>query len=1294
MSRNVHWVEVKWIFASSMWRRLFMLAVLAGACLGIAFSANAETVRDNFDSRTYTGNDGTQSWATDWLEIGENNGPDSGEIRVQNDQGVRWVLRIQNSRGIQREADLSGATSAVLRFDYRRNDLDSIFDYVTVEVSGDGGATWSELDRFGGPNNDSSYQPASYDISAYIAANTRIRLHGSPFLGGNDEVYFDYIEIDYTLVSTTSLVAHYALEGDATDSSGNGHDGSAQGSVAYQRAKICDGIALDGSGYLQVPDHADLDLADALTVMAWIHPDSLSVPGHEDLYSFLSKDTNSEFHVRSNGALYWWWGDSNLTTGAGVIPVGVWSHVAFVYSRSAGRMIIFVDGSQVLNQPYSLPLPVNDDPFYIGTDKATGGGEIPSRRFFGSIDEVRIYDNALSAAEIAALMNATDPCDLPTPLAEWRFDECGYQGAAPMAVDTQGSHHLRVQGQVESEPAGVVGRAAMADRSTDSFLTDVDVPMTGDWTVSTWFRMPFTHTEGSRYHVLGSMAGGGNDLLWLDRNDNYRWGAYANSTIRSGSFRFATLADGWHHLVAVAHGGQTDLYIDGVLRDSVSLQPTGSLHYVGASYDQAGGEQGFRADLDEFLVFSGALSTVQIQSLHQLQSTGRNLDGTPRGVSLCGGTIDHYEIVHDNSALTCASEAVTVRACVDAACTVLYDQDVVIDLSPSGWVGGDQHTLIGGSGVFHLRHTIPGTVTLSVSSQNPAAASPPLCVDGTGGANCNLTFHEAGFIFDVPDSTACSPAGNIRIAAVRADATAEQCIGDNSFANTTRNVNFWSSFQEPATGTRSVFVNGTAVSGASPGTAVQLSFDAQAASLLSVQYNDAGRVGLSARFEGSGDEAGLVMVGSDSFVAAPHHLQVQATTDGTTLLDNATAAGDPRWPAGEDFTIEVAGVCADDSITPNFAATTTLTVAAANPAPGTFSGGPLAAGDYSGGTVSGLVTYNEVGTVTLQAEATDYLGSGIDIVGTTVVGRFTPYRFDVSLNSPEFAPACTAGSFTYIGQDFTYATLPVITVTARNKGGGTTANYTQGWWKMTDATLTGKVYSTAHGTLDLSAIPAGDPVISDLGGGIGLLTFGDGGGIRFDRNATPAAPFDADISLAINVLDADGIAATANPVTFGAATAGGGIPFSGNGKLMRWGRLAFQNAHGSERVPLPMPFRAEYFNGSTFVTNILDNCTGTALGLLSLSNDSGTVSADNPIQVGTGNSSASLSNPFVAGDAGLQFSAPGSEGYILVQVDLSSLAWLRFDWNGDGIPENPSARATFGIYKGRQSLIYLRETYR
>jgi MSHA biogenesis protein MshQ len=1259
--------------------------------------AAAETLRDEFNQQSYANNDGSRNWAGDWQEIGESNGPTSGQVRVVTDGSNSYVLRIQQTRGAERQANLSGATAATFNFSYRRSSLDDASVYVTVEVSGDGGGNWVELDRFSGPSDDSSYRSASYDITAYATANTRIRFNGSSGMDGNDRVYFDNVEMDYSQAAVPQLVAHYALEGNATDASGNGHNGSSQETVAYGRGKVCDGLVVDGSGYLLVPDHVDFDMADELTVMAWLRPDSLSVSGHDNLYSFLSKDTNYEFHLQSDGSILWWWGSGSLTTPAGLVQTGVWQHVAFVYSRSAGVMQVYVDGSLAASRSFSAGLPLNNDSFYIGTDKATGGGEMPSRRFYGAIDEVRVYSEALSATQISDLMTQADPCALPTPLAEWRFDECNYTAAGALATDTRGSHDAAAQGGVASEASGVVGRAAELDRSAESFTTGNDVPMQGDWTVSSWFRMPFAVSEGSRYHVLGAMAGG-NDLLWLDNRNSFRWGGYANSNIVNGRFLFNTLSDGWHHLLLVGEGGTTSLYIDGNYRDQVALQARGNLHYIGTSYDDAGGNQGFRAPLDEFIVFDEVLDQTQIDTLYQLQSQGRNLDGSLRAEIFCGATIDHFELIHDGSALTCAAEAVTVRACTNVDCSSVYTDPVTITLSPSGWVGGDVQTLDDGSGIFQLRHTTPGSVTLAVTG-NPAADQSQQCVNSGGNASCDLVFREAGFLFDVPDHRACTTEADITIAAVRADATAEHCIGDDSFANTSRQVNFWSDYQQPASGSQAVQVNGVAISGASPGTQVDLAFDGQAESRLNIRYDDAGRLNLSAYFAGSGDEAGLVMTGGDSFVVAPDRLRVVATSDGTAALDNATFTGTPHWPAGVDFYVEVAGVCSDGTVTANFEATTSLAaVVPFAPATGTLgalTGGPLTAVDYSSGVgQADDVSYSEVGTVTIGAEVFNYLGSSLAVTGSSdPVGRFTPHHFLTSLNTPQFATGCNVGSFTYLGQPFDYVTAPVITVTAQNLQNGDTQNYAGDWWKLSSGTLNGKSYSAATGSVDISQVPAGDPSVTELGAGMGLLTFSAGSGLKMDRGA-PTAPYDADISLEINVIDGDGIAATSNPVRFGAATSGNGISFD-NGKEMRWGRLTLNNAYGSELLALDMPLRAEYYAGTAFIPHSGDSCTSLPLAQLSLNNGSTTVAGNNSIAVGSGTTSASLSDPFVGGNANLRFTPPGDDGFVDVTADLSLLGWLRYDWDGEGTHDNnPLGRATFGLYEGRPSLIYLRETYR
>jgi hypothetical protein len=161
------------------------------------------TFRDEFNTAgSYAGDDGTLSWATDWLEINEADGPGAGDEIVASAPVSGYLVQVQDNdgggEGIQREADLTGRSTATLTFIYWRTGLDDVNDYVTVDVSNDGGSTWVELERFVGPASDAQDNPqsASYDISAYIAPNTRIRFLSSPNLAGNERVRLDDIQIE------------------------------------------------------------------------------------------------------------------------------------------------------------------------------------------------------------------------------------------------------------------------------------------------------------------------------------------------------------------------------------------------------------------------------------------------------------------------------------------------------------------------------------------------------------------------------------------------------------------------------------------------------------------------------------------------------------------------------------------------------------------------------------------------------------------------------------------------------------------------------------------------------------------------------------------------------------------------------------------------------------------------------------------------------------------------------------------------------------------------------------------
>jgi prepilin-type N-terminal cleavage/methylation domain-containing protein len=160
------------------------------------------TYRDEFNEISYSGNDGTLTWTGDWQEINESDGPVRGDEVVTTDplaspRPPTKQLRVRNSsEGVMREADLSGAVTATLSLQYRRESLDDAGDYVAVEVSTNGTlGPWNEIVRFTGPANESAYQQFSQDISAYIDANFAIRLISSPDLGNRDGVWFDEVQI-------------------------------------------------------------------------------------------------------------------------------------------------------------------------------------------------------------------------------------------------------------------------------------------------------------------------------------------------------------------------------------------------------------------------------------------------------------------------------------------------------------------------------------------------------------------------------------------------------------------------------------------------------------------------------------------------------------------------------------------------------------------------------------------------------------------------------------------------------------------------------------------------------------------------------------------------------------------------------------------------------------------------------------------------------------------------------------------------------------------------------------------
>ncbi|MDB5773805.1 MAG: hypothetical protein JWM42_4179, partial [Burkholderia sp.] len=462
-------------------------------------------------------------------------------------------------------------------------------------------------------------------------------------------------------------------------------------------------------------------------------------------------------------------------------------------------------------------------------------------------------------------------------------------------------------------------------------------------------------------------------------------------------------------------------------------------------------------------------------------------------------------------------------------------------------------------------------------------------------------------------------------------------------------------------------------------------------------------------------------------------------TSVTSDMTNATNAGTLIKKTGETFRLTASTGLSGYDNAPAIDNTKVTTAVVVDPA-GTVGAVGTVGGAFSpalnGTATSEQFFYSEVGNFVLGINAVvddsytavdqpndctpDFSNSAVggnfgcnfgNPAPSATIGRFTPDNFEVSLNTPEFATACSAGAFTYIGQPFIYAVPPVITVTARNgtNNGLTnevTRNYTgAAWWKLTGTTE--KTYTATSGALAATGITGSDPVIVDrfaatgiiADRGTGTLTFSSGSGLVFTRT-TPSAPFNAEIQLSIKIQDSDGVAAATNPVQFGTPSAG--IAFS-NGNQMRFGRLRLANAAGSELLDLQIPVETQYWSGSAFLRNVADSCTTIAANSVSLTNHLGAVTAANMPQ-----SNVVTGGAFSSGVGVLRLNKPSprpaNKGSVNVCVRLdpatvcnaavsADLPWLKGKWTSNAeFDDDPAARATFGIQRGGP-IIYMREMH-
>lgn len=223
------------------------------------------------------------------------------------------------------------------------------------------------------------------------------------------------------LNSTNGLVAYYPFNNNANDASGHGNNGTIYGATAVTDRDLKEKGAYQFNGstnYILIgsPVPASLQIQNEITLSAWIYATSYPASntlslivgsqcdncGQSGATIFLDGRTNTDGMINPAGHIHFQIGNGtwHQSNSMSQVPLNQWVHIAA--TRKANEVAkIYYNG---VSQPLTSTAWPEGTIRYVGTDFSIGRQKDYSNRFFnGKIDEVRVYNRALSETEVKAL---------------------------------------------------------------------------------------------------------------------------------------------------------------------------------------------------------------------------------------------------------------------------------------------------------------------------------------------------------------------------------------------------------------------------------------------------------------------------------------------------------------------------------------------------------------------------------------------------------------------------------------------------------------------------------------------------------------------------------------------------------------------------------------------------------------------------------------------------------------------------------------------------------------------------
>jgi len=442
----------------------------------------------------------------------------------------------------------------------------------------------------------------------------------------------------------SGMAAWWSADNHSQDISGNANNATTSG-VTYSAGKVESGFLFNGTNSSVIaPNSTSLTITN-LTFDAWIYPTETTWRPIVE-YGDDNQAAGAHFWVgaapgfSSTGSLF-----ANIIDTAGtfhviqvdgVIPTNQWSFVAVTYDKNSGVGRLHLNGVQIAQQTWGSFVPETRKHVNIGYRPTTSLSGVPGSRFLGIVDEVEIFNRALSTNELQSIYNASSagkckPCVTPpSGMAAWWSADNHSQDISGHANNATASGITYTIGKVESGfQFNGTSSSVIAPNSASLTITNL--------TFDAWIYPTETTWRPIVEYADDNQAAGAH--FWVGAAPGFpsTGSLFANIRDTGGSDHViqvdGVIATNQWSFVAVTYdknSGVGRLHLNG---SQIGQQTWGSFvpetrKHVNIGYRPTTSLSGvpgsrFLGIVDEVEIFNRALSTNELQSIYNAGSAGK-----------------------------------------------------------------------------------------------------------------------------------------------------------------------------------------------------------------------------------------------------------------------------------------------------------------------------------------------------------------------------------------------------------------------------------------------------------------------------------------------------------------------------------------------------------------------------------------------------------------------------------------------------------------------------------------------